>query len=95
MDSSESPTRGEQEGSADNGHFGCTRYHPLFVFNQLGDVERRAQRAQRRGWRAVLEPVVARCRGMVKPPASATRSDCRPKLEEIPEGRGEGRVASG
>jgi hypothetical protein len=39
MDPSESPTYGEQEGSAYNGHFGCTCY-PLFVFNQLGDVER-------------------------------------------------------
>jgi hypothetical protein len=45
MDSSESPTYGEQEGSAYNGHFGCTCYHPLFVFNQLGDVERCALRA--------------------------------------------------
>ena len=33
VDSSESPTYGEQEGSAYNGHFGCTCYHPLFVFN--------------------------------------------------------------
>jgi hypothetical protein len=32
MDSSESPTYGEQEGSAYNGHFGSTCYHPLFVF---------------------------------------------------------------
>jgi hypothetical protein len=32
MDSSESPTYGEEEGSAYNGHFGCTCYHPLFVF---------------------------------------------------------------
>jgi hypothetical protein len=40
MDSSESPTYGEQEGSAYNGHFGCNCYHPLFVFNQFGDVER-------------------------------------------------------
>ena len=39
-DSSESPTHGEQEGSAYNGHFGCTCYHPLFVFNQFGDLER-------------------------------------------------------
>src|ERR1700737_1734764 len=39
MDSSDSPTYGEQEGSAYNGHFGCTCYHPLFVFNQLGDLE--------------------------------------------------------
>jgi Transposase DDE domain group 1 len=38
MDSSESPTYGAQEGSAYNGHFGCTCYHPLFVFNQLGAI---------------------------------------------------------
>ena len=70
MDSSESPTYGEQEGSAYNGHFGCTCYHPLFVFNQLGDVERSALRSgnvhSADGWRAVLEPVVARYRGSVK-----------------------------
>src|SRR3712207_1214821 len=28
LDSSESPTFGQQEGSAYNGHFGCTCYHP-------------------------------------------------------------------
>jgi hypothetical protein len=39
MDSIESPTYGTQEGSAYNGHFGCTCYHPLFVLNQLGDLE--------------------------------------------------------
>ena len=44
MDSSVSPTFGEQEGSAYNGHFGCTCYHPLFVFNQFGDLERCALR---------------------------------------------------
>jgi hypothetical protein len=44
MDSSESPTYGEQEGSAYNGHFGCSCYHPLFAFNQFGDVERCALR---------------------------------------------------
>jgi hypothetical protein len=44
IDSSESPTHGEQEGAAYNGHFGSTCYHPLFVFNQLGDVERCALR---------------------------------------------------
>ena len=32
MDSSESPTYGKQEGSAFNGHFGCTCYHPLCCF---------------------------------------------------------------
>jgi hypothetical protein len=70
MDSSESPTYGEQEGSAYNGHFGCTCYHPLFVFNQLGDLERCALRSgnvhSADGWRAVLEPVIARYRGTMK-----------------------------
>jgi len=70
MDSSESPTYGEQEGSAYNGHFGCMCYHPLFVFNQLGDVERCALRPgnvhSADGWRAVLEPVIARYRESVK-----------------------------
>jgi Transposase DDE domain group 1 len=66
MDSSVSPTFGEQEGSAYNGHFGCTCYHPLFVFNQLGDLERCALRPgnvhSAEDWRDVLEPVVARYR---------------------------------
>src|SRR3954452_17783396 len=70
MDSSVSPTYGEQEGSAYNGHFSCTCYHPLFVFNQFGDLERCALRSgnvhSAEGWRAVLEPVVARYRTAVK-----------------------------
>jgi hypothetical protein len=40
MDSSVSSTYGAQEGTAYNGHFGCTFYHPLFLFNKLGDLER-------------------------------------------------------
>jgi len=39
MDSSVSPTYGNQEDSAYNGCFECTCYHPLFCFNQYGDVE--------------------------------------------------------
>ena len=70
MNSSESPTYGEQECSAYNGHFGRTCYHPLFVFNQFGDVERCALRPgnvhSAADWRDVLEPVVARYRGVVK-----------------------------
>src|ERR687883_838977 len=70
MDSSVSPTYGEQEGSAYNGHFGCTCYHPLFVFNQFGDLERCALRPgnvhSADGWRSVLEPVIARYRGILK-----------------------------
>src|SRR3954454_13843906 len=66
MDSSESPTHGEQEGSAWNGHFRCTCYHPLFVFNQFGDLElcvlRPGNVHSAEGWRDVLEPVIARYR---------------------------------
>jgi len=38
LDSSQSETYGDQQGSAYNGYFDCTFYHPLFVFNQLGDL---------------------------------------------------------
>ena len=66
MDSSVSPTFGDQEGTAYNGHFGCTCYHPLFVFNQFGDLERCALRSgnvhSADVWHDVLEPVVARYR---------------------------------
>jgi hypothetical protein len=40
MDSSVSETYGHQEGTAYNGYFACTCYHPLFLFNQFGDLER-------------------------------------------------------
>jgi hypothetical protein len=64
MDSSVSETYGEQEGTAYNGHFGCTCYHPLFCFNQFGDVEQSLLREgnvhSAKDWRAVLEPVMAR-----------------------------------
>ena len=66
MDSSVSPTHGEQEGAAYNGHFGGTCYHPLFLFNQFGDLERCSLRPgnvhSADGWREVLEPVVERYR---------------------------------
>jgi hypothetical protein len=67
MDSSESPVYGQQEGSAYNGYFGCDCYHPLFCFNQFGDLERALLRNgnvhSAEDWRSVLEPVVARYRG--------------------------------
>src|SRR5215208_6065385 len=67
MDSSESPTHGQQEGSAWNGHFRCTCYYLLFLFNQFGDLERCALRPgnvhSAEGWRSVLVPVIARYRG--------------------------------
>ena len=69
MDSSVSPTHGEQEMSVWNGHYECTCYHPLFVFNQFGDLERYALRPgnvhSADVWEGVLKPVVARYRGKV------------------------------
>jgi len=66
MDSSDSPTFGRQEGSAYNGHFGYTCYHPLFLFNQFGDMERTLLRNgnvySSDDWKSVLEPVVERYR---------------------------------
>ncbi len=64
MDSSVSPTHGAQEGTAWNGHFGCNCYHPLFIFNQLGHLERCALRKgnvhSADDWKALLAPVIAR-----------------------------------
>ena len=69
MDSNVSPTHGEQEMSVWNGHYQCTCYHPLFLFNQFGDLERCSLRPgnvhSADGWQSVLEPVVARYRGRV------------------------------
>jgi len=69
MDSSVSPTHGDQENSVWNGHFACTCYHPLFLFNQFGDLERSKLRPgnvhSADGWQDVLEPVVSRYRGKV------------------------------
>src|SRR5262249_29000174 len=68
MDSSVSGTYGHQEGSAYNGHFGCTCYHPLFLFNQFGDLERvmlrRGNHGSAKYWRRVLLPVIERYRGL-------------------------------
>jgi hypothetical protein len=71
MDSSESPTHGDQQGSAYNGYFGCTCYHPLFVFNQHGDLERamlrRGNHNSAKFWRRVLLPVIERYRDRAIP----------------------------
>jgi Transposase DDE domain group 1 len=53
-----------ERGSHDwNGHYACTCYHPLFVFNQFGDLERSELRPgnvhSANGWDGVLKPVVA------------------------------------
>src|SRR5262245_53121457 len=71
MDSSVSETHGQQQGSAYNGHFGGTCDHPLFVFNQFGDLERvmlrRGNHPSAKFWRRVLLPVIARYRDLKLP----------------------------
>jgi len=63
MDSSVSPTHGDQEGAAWNGHCDCSCYHPNIVFNQFGMLERCALRHgnvhSADGWKEVLDPVIA------------------------------------
>ena len=64
IDSSESPVHGNQEGSAYNGHFESTCYHPLFCFNNYGDCEGAVLRPgnvhSADGWRKFLSPIVDR-----------------------------------
>ena len=67
MDSSVSPTHGAQEGTAWSGHFGCNCYHPLFIFNQFGHLERCALRNgnlhSADNWKALLTPAIKRYAG--------------------------------
>jgi hypothetical protein len=66
LDSSVSETYGRQQGTAYNGYFECLCYHPLFLFNQFGDLEsvllRRGNKASAKFWRRVLLPVIERYR---------------------------------
>ena len=70
IDSSESPVHGSQEGSAYNGHFSSTCYHPLFCFNNYGDCEGAVLRPgnvhSADGWREFLSPIVDRYKEMDK-----------------------------
>jgi len=71
MDSSVSEIYGNQEGSAYNGYFCCDCYHPLFLFNQDGDVEyaklRSGNVSSADDWESVLEPVIERYRNLDSP----------------------------
>jgi len=93
MDSSVSETYGEQEGTAYNGHFGCTCYHPLFCFNQFGEVEgtllREGNVHSAEDWQAVLEPIVARYHGKnLRRYFRADAAFAQPELYEYLEAEG-------
>ena len=93
MDLSVSPTYGEQELSVWNGHYECTCYHPLFVFNQFGDLERCALRPgnvhSADGWEGLLKPVVSRYRGKLsRINFRADAGFANPEVYEFLEGEG-------
>jgi hypothetical protein len=93
MDSSESLVHGQQEGTACNGHFGCTCYHPLFCFNQFGDCEGAMLRPgnvhSAAGWRKLLEPTAARYERMgVRRYFRADAAFASPEVYEYLEERG-------
>ena len=66
LDSSVSETYGNRQRIAYNGHFECTCCHPLFLFNQFGDLERailrRGNHHSAKFCRRVLLPVIDRYR---------------------------------
>jgi hypothetical protein len=97
MDSSESPVHGDQEGAMWNGHFQSKCLHPLFVFNQFGDLERCELRPgnvhSADGWEDVLRPVLSRYSTEARP--SITRRRFRgdaafaiPELYDLLEAEG-------
>ena len=65
MDYSVSPTHGEQEMSLWNGHYECTCYHPLFVFNQF-DLPPILWTPDQAAWRSA-------CSGVIYPRAEWSR----------------------
>ena len=70
MDSTESPVHGPQEGSAYNGHFESTCYHPLLLFNREGDCLAAQLRPgnvhSAEGWEKLLLPEIERQQRMGK-----------------------------
>jgi len=64
IDSSESEVYGNQEGANYNGYFGCKCYHPLFCFNQFGDLEDAMLRSgsvhSAANWQQIVTPAVER-----------------------------------
>ena len=89
MDSSVSPTHGRQEGTAYNGHYEYTCYHPLFCFNQFGDLEgawlREGQVHSADHWRNVLKPIVKRYQNTKKRLFRGDAGFAKPEIYEYLE----------
>jgi hypothetical protein len=98
MDSSVSETYGQQQGTAYNGHFECLCYHPLFLFNQHGDLEsamlRRGNHAAawQQGQREILAECAAAGDRALSPlehseVLSRRRRVCHPRIVRLPRSR--------
>ena len=90
MDSPISPTHGSQKDTAWNGPFGCTCYHPNFIFNQFGMLEACTLRPENvhscEGWKALLEPVIVRyAKRPIMPFFRADAADVNPELYQTLE----------
>src|SRR2546425_1960137 len=93
MDSTEIPVYGEQEQSAYNGYFESTCFHPLLLFNRLGDCLAAKLRPgnvhSAEGWEDLLLPEIERQQRMGK--EVAFRGDAafaKPEVYEALEARG-------
>ena len=94
MDSTRKPgTLGPQEGSAYNGHFESTCYHPLLLFNREGDCLAAQLRPgnvhSAEGWEKLLLPEIERQQRMGKEIAfRADAAFAKPEVYEALEERG-------
>ena len=93
MDSPEIPVHGEQEQSADNGHFESTCFHPLLLFNRDGDCLAAKLRAgnvhSAEDWEELLLPEIERQQRMGKEIAfRADAAFAKPEIYEALEERG-------
>lgn len=98
MDSSESPVYGEQEQSAYNGYFESVCYHPLFLFNSVGDYLAAKLRpgnvASAEGWEELLLPEIERQQQKGKEVVfRADAAFAKPEVYEALEERGRTRLS--
>jgi hypothetical protein len=93
MDSTEIPVYGRQEGSAYNGHFESTCYHPLLLFNREGDCLAARLRPgnvhSADGWEEMLLPEIERQQKLGKEVViRADAAFAKPEVYEGAEERG-------
>ncbi|MCP5111901.1 MAG: IS1380 family transposase, partial [bacterium] len=93
MDSTEIPVYGQQEGSAYNGHFESTCYHPLLLFNREGDCLAAKLRPgnvhSADGWEDMLLPEIERQQTAGKEVVfRADAAFAKPEIYEKSEERG-------